>query len=259
MCGVWDIVLARLLTLRVRYSHRGASPTRLRFSHRLTLHGCMQSQGLYLLFASLAGCSVVAAVVALSEASTAAARAVLAALLLALLCCFGVARAGDGDLDARARGVTSTILAGDVDRERTIAVAPVLRCGDVCFGGTTLLALLVVVASPSVALALPPILRGAWGLRSRCAVPRLESEVAPPPMRHGAALGSWSGLCITAAGQNPIHGRRRLYDRPCLCGRPCLSRLCLLSCPAFASCRRSSSILGLPSRHPSWSKRCPLV
>ena len=121
----------------------------------------MRSQGLYLLFASLAGCSVVAAVVALSEASTAAARAVLAALLLALLCAFGAARAGDGDLDVRARGVTSTILAGDVDRERAIAVAPVLRCGEVCFGGATLLALLVVVASPSVALALPPILRGA--------------------------------------------------------------------------------------------------
>ena len=144
------------LTSRARCVHRGVHLTRFG-SHRLTLHGHMQGQGSNLSFASLAGCPSVAAVVAPSEASTAAARAVLAALLVALLCVVVAARLGDGDRDARARGVTSTIRAGDADRERVAAVAPVLRCGDVCFCGTTLLALLVVVASPSVALALPPI------------------------------------------------------------------------------------------------------
>ena len=126
-------------------------------AHRLTSHGHMRAVACHLSFSSLVGCAVAAVSAALSEDSTAAARAVLAALLAALPCAFGDVRPGDGDLDDRACGVTSTILAGDAERERWAAVAPVLRCGEVCFGVAVLLALLFGVAPPLVDLVLPPI------------------------------------------------------------------------------------------------------
>ena len=93
--------------------------------------------------------------------------------------------------------MTSTILAGDADRERVTAVAPVLRCGEVCLGVVALLvALLFGVAPPSTALVFPPIFRGSLALSRRSAsLPRPGG--APPPMRRGVVPAFWSGLCIT--------------------------------------------------------------
>ena len=217
-------------------------------AHRLTPHGHMRAVACHLSFSSLVGCAVAAVSAALSEDSTAAARAVLAALLAALPCAFGDVRPGDGDLDDRACGVTSTILAGDAERERWAAVAPVLRCGEVCFGVAVLLALLFGVAPPLVDLVLPPIFRSA-PVPSRRSTSLLRLGGAPPPMRRSVVPAFSSDLCITAACENPC--RVRLF----LCLVPCLF-LSSLYCPsrfAWAFGRRSGSNSGPLSRRRSWS------